>query len=431
MEVHEFTGATMQEALARAKASLGADAVVLQTRVERRGGILGRLAAPVAEVRAIRAQDWRAGLEGGEARAEAPARRGRRLSRAYGLEPAPAGTAPAAPAPREGAGATATAIAAPPLPRGGGGDDLQLRAILREVAGLRGLVAELARHQRGERLGDFPATLQDAYARLREAEVREDLAREVVVRVNEELCGAELRDPACVQERVHRLVSERVRVAGPIPVGHARGAYVVALIGPTGVGKTTTIAKLAGRLAIAGVPVGLVTVDNYRIAAVEQLRTYADIIGVPLRAVTNPHELRRAIAELADRAVILVDTAGRSPRDDLKLNELAAYLEAAGPQETHLVVSATTARRDLGPVLGRYGRLRANRLIVTKLDEAVVHGTLLDMIESVPASLSYLTTGQEVPADIEPAAADRVAGLVLRAHPEEGETRPGFRPEGV
>ena len=114
---------------------------------------------------------------------------------------------------------------------------------------------------------------------------------------------------------------------------------MVALVGPTGVGKTTTVAKLAANFKLAhGARVGLVTVDTYRIAAVEQLKTYAEIIDLPLAVVNDPAEMARALDELGAVDLVFIDTAGRSPRDEVKIRELAEFLRQARPDEIHLVL---------------------------------------------------------------------------------------------
>jgi flagellar biosynthesis protein FlhF len=189
---------------------------------------------------------------------------------------------------------------------------------------------------------------------------------------------------------------------------------VVALVGPTGVGKTTTVAKLAADFKLArGRRPGLVTVDTYRIAAVEQLRTYAEIIDLPLAVANAPGEMPRAIEELGDVDLVLIDTAGRSPRDEVKIRELADFLAAARPDEVHLVLSATTGERSLRAAAERFASARADRLILTKLDEADGLGGVLAVLERSHLPVSYITTGQAVPDDIEPAARARLARLIL------------------
>ncbi len=149
-------------------------------------------------------------------------------------------------------------------------------------------------------------------------------------------------------------------------------------MGPTGVGKTTTVAKLAANFKLArGVRVGLVTVDTYRIAAVEQLRTYAEIIDLPLAVVNSPIEMQRAIDELGAVDLIFIDTAGRSPRDEVKIRELGEFLLQARPDEVHLVLSAVADERSLRAAIERFAPVQIDRLILTKLDEADSLGGVL------------------------------------------------------
>jgi flagellar biosynthesis protein FlhF len=144
-----------------------------------------------------------------------------------------------------------------------------------------------------------------------------------------------------------RLVEEQIRTSGPISItpGQRR---VVALVGPTGVGKTTTIAKLAANFRLREKRrVGLITVDTYRIAAVEQLRTYAEIIDLPMHVVSTPREMREALRQLSGLDLVLMDTAGRSPRDEVKIQELRAFLSEAQADEVHLVLSAVASASSL------------------------------------------------------------------------------------
>jgi len=189
---------------------------------------------------------------------------------------------------------------------------------------------------------------------------------------------------------------------------------VVALIGPTGVGKTTTIAKLAANLKLREKHrVGLITLDTYRIAAVDQLKKYADIIGAPLRVVNTTDDLREAIASMSDCEYVLIDTAGRSPKDTMKLNELRGFLDAAQPDEVHLVLSTTASPSCIQLAIDRFNDVRVDKIIFTKLDEAAHVGVVLNVIRKVNKSLSYITTGQDVPNDIEVGRGKKLAQLIL------------------
>jgi flagellar biosynthesis protein FlhF len=194
------------------------------------------------------------------------------------------------------------------------------------------------------------------------------------------------------------------------------GRAVIALIGPTGVGKTTTLAKLAATYAVEeGKSVGLVTMDTFRIGAVEQLRTYARIIGVPLEVALTPEDLSTAVNRLADRDVVLIDTVGRCQKNKLQLSELQMFLDAARPSEVHLVVSASASLEVQKDVIRNFGILAPNRLIFTKLDEAVGLKCIADVALAARIPLSYVTNGQNVPDDIQPADPDKLAKLVAEA----------------
>jgi flagellar biosynthesis protein FlhF len=192
---------------------------------------------------------------------------------------------------------------------------------------------------------------------------------------------------------------------------------VVVLVGPTGVGKTTTIAKLAARAKLAeGRRIGLVTLDTFRIAAVDQLQKYAGIIGLPLAVAADPVELQAAVKSLArDGAeVVFVDSAGRSQRDELKMAELREFLGALPGAEVHLVLSTTTHPKTVRSVAERFTAAGYRRVILTKLDEAASFGALLEPLLGIGKPVSYITDGQNVPDDIMASDPERLVELVLR-----------------
>ena len=239
------------------------------------------------------------------------------------------------------------------------------------------------------------------------------MARRLVRQVNEALRGEELRNPVLVRAQLRQAIESLLRYAGPVQVPGDR-PRIVALVGPTGVGKTTTIAKLAKHYRYKkGKRVGLVTIDTYRMGAREQSQQYAELLNVPIRVALTPGELRRALQEMANRDLILIDTAGYSQKDLLKLNEVRAFLGAARPDETHLVVSCTTDSRVVRHVLEVYKALQINRILLTKLDEAVAFGMILDLAATTDHPFSYATQGQDVTEDIGLGEPGRMARLIL------------------
>ncbi|HBS29849.1 MAG TPA: hypothetical protein DEB06_10470, partial [Phycisphaerales bacterium] len=290
-----------------------------------------------------------------------------------------------------------------------------------ELASIKRMVGHVFRSTRTAGHPSMPEALFDCYLKLIESEVASEIADEITGAVRDELDPAELDDPAIVQQAVLR------RLAGFIPVCNdpAKASrapdgrpLTIALIGPTGVGKTTTIAKLAATYKLRhGRKVGLITCDTYRIAAVDQLRTYANIIGLPLKVVLTPAEMRAGVDSLSECDAVLIDTAGRSPRDHGRLDELRAFLDAARPHQTHLVLSSTAGESCLADAAARFAPLGCDRLILTKLDEAVNFGVLVNIARKVDARLSFVTTGQEVPDHIEPGNPDRLARMVMSGPP--------------
>lgn len=285
--------------------------------------------------------------------------------------------------------------------------------IAQQLEALKTMVAELQESARRGREGDVPEELFHVYMQLIEADVEQDLARDLVMRLRTTGDPASLNDPKQVDERLARMIEGDLPVGGPISYEPGR-QKVVALVGSTGVGKTTTIAKLAAHFRLRErAKLGLITVDTYRIAAVEQLRTYAEIIDLPMKVVMTPREMPRALAELDGLDLVLIDTAGRSPSDDLKIQELKSFLAAAGAHEVHLVVSAASSPRTLTETAKKFAAAGPTSLVLTKLDESAGLGGLLRTIQQIGLPLSYLTTGQNVPDDIEPAEGRRLARLIL------------------
>jgi len=176
---------------------------------------------------------------------------------------------------------------------------------------------------------------------------------------------------------------------------------VVMVIGPTGVGKTTTIAKLAARAIKNGRKAAMISLDTYRIGAIEQIRIYSRIMGVPLDIVPDTSGLRKSLAKYADRDMIFIDTTGRNPRDEGYISELAGIYDLEIPVSTHLLMSANSDENFMSEAYKRYSRLRIDCLSFTKMDEAVKLGAIYNLCSTYKKPVGYLTTGQRVPQDIE------------------------------
>lgn len=213
--------------------------------------------------------------------------------------------------------------------------------------------------------------------------------------------------------RLKEALEAATRCSGPIRL-KKNGTKIVALVGPTGVGKTTTIAKLAAQYTMGRkAKVALVTIDTFRVGAVEQLKTYSRIMGVPLEVASTPKELEAALSRHQDKDLVLIDTVGRSPRDSEMLEGLRTMLDSTYSIETHLCVAATTREREIKSIVESFGALAPTRLLVTKLDESCSFGAIVNLQTEKKLTLSYFTRGQRVPEDIEPASGRKVAELIL------------------
>jgi flagellar biosynthesis protein FlhF len=387
MEVKTYCARTMQEALALVRRELGPSAAVLHTREVGGHGLLG----------------W---ISGGR-RIEVTASTG--VCVPSRLPPVTRRADPQMAQP-------AAVLAAPSATAAAVADEGKTRfreELKGQLTELQAMVEDLCRRSQRSSSHDLPEELFHLYTDLIEAELSEELARELVERVRDEAPAEELPDQAIVRSRVTRMIEEQIQAAGPIRLvpGQRR---LVALVGPTGVGKTTTIAKLAANFRLREKRrVGLITVDTYRIAAVEQLRTYADIIDLPMQVVSTPKEMREAIHCMGDLDLVLMDTAGRSPKDEVKIQELKAFLAEAQADEVHLVLSSVAGAATLERTAERFAAVGTTHLVLTKLDEASGLGNLLPLLRGSGLPLSYLTNGQNVPDDIEPAERRRFARLIL------------------
>jgi flagellar biosynthesis protein FlhF len=378
MDIRTFRAPTMQQALALVRRELGPAAAVLHTR-EIRGGALW---------------SWIPGLRQIEITASTEVNVPSRLPRRNESE--------------EKSGHRELAP----------GIEWEAKAMFRdELKGrldeLHSLVEDLCRQTRRGGPPEWPNELFRLFTDLIEADIGEDLAREMVEQVRRD-APAQVRGDAHIAH--HWLAGEierQIPIHGPIGLTPGR-TRLVALVGPTGVGKTTTIAKLAANFRLRDKRrVGLITVDTYRIAAVEQLRTYADIIDLPMQVVATAGEMRQAVAGMSDLDLILLDTAGRSPKDEVNLQELAALVEQAEPDEVHLVLSSVANANVLARTAERFAEVGTTALVLTKLDEATGLGNLLPLLRKCELPLSYVTHGQNVPDDIAPANARQLAATIL------------------
>ncbi|MDM8538695.1 AAA family ATPase, partial [Desulfobacterales bacterium HSG17] len=242
------------------------------------------------------------------------------------------------------------------------------------------------------------------------------ISKDIIHRLFDE-CGLLMNGSHIPLARLKRTILQnilhRISHADPFEVGQS--TQIAAFIGPTGVGKTTTIAKLAAELHIKlKKKIGLVSVDSFRIGAVEQLKAYANIMGVPYLAAHNHSDLMNALEKLSTLDIILIDSAGHSHMDHERMGTLQELFDNNTKVSTHLVLSATSKARDMQKAVDNFSVLQPATYVFTKLDETDQPGSIIDQIFQKDMPVSFLTNGQNVPDDILPATAKNVLQLILQ-----------------
>lgn len=217
-----------------------------------------------------------------------------------------------------------------------------------------------------------------------------------------------------VKGRLSETLGRLIKFAGTLKL-KKNSPRIIALVGPTGVGKTTTTAKLAAMYALnRGNKVALITMDIFRVGAVEQLKTYSRIMGIPLEVASTPKELEKAVEKHSTCDLIFIDTAGRSHKDKEKLDEMKNFLENKIQMEVYLCLSATTKDRELEEILNRFRIFQVSKVVFTKIDECESFGNMVNLLMKDNLQIAYFTTGQRVPEDIEIATPAKLADMIFR-----------------
>lgn len=377
MRVKKYLVDNMPEAMAKIRVELGPDAVILHQNKIRPGGLFGFLRRPKLEVIAAIDTDLR----------DFP-------------QPTPA-------------------------------TDLSIQAMQDELKYLKATVAQVAAPKQTNGHQPEPrqprvTSLDDWYRRLLEHGVTSTLAQRITQAVADELSRWALDNHRVLNEHLHWHLGRLLPTAVPIRprAGQAQAFFVV---GPTGVGKTTTVAKLAATFAHTGHPksrVLMITADTFRVAAIPQITTFGDILGIPVKVAYTPQQLVSLIKENSHYDLILIDTPGRSQHATNDVAVLSDFLAAVYDQcpnlhkSVHLALSAATKYEDMEHIVEGFSRMPLDGLIFTKIDETFSLGAAYTLACETELSPSYLTTGQRVPEDIEVASAERLVDLLVGSVPD-------------
>ncbi len=413
MNVKRYIANDMPEALSKIRDELGRDAFILNQRTIRHKGLRGFFRKPMVEVVAA--------YEPPESAAEPPAKKKKpnplppltpQLKKTDRPLPESDMSEAVPPAPLkfpayQGAGPEFKPVVLPGAsPRGAVAikppvqDDSKIASLETKIEALAATVQNLTGAINSSReavRGGYPAEVDSLLGSLLENEVHEEFAHKIAREVTE-IVTKQKANPVEVMEQILRQT-----LGEPAPLRLKRfKRTVVMLVGSTGVGKTTTLAKLAAIYHINHhAKVGIITTDTYRIAAVDQLRTYAEILEVPLSVVYGPDELPEALREHEDKDVVFIDTAGKSPKDRTLEEEITSMIKLSDCDEVHLVLSATTGFAGLLNIITTYGFLKDYKILFTKMDENPAWGVVLNTKFLTDKPISFIGSGQTVPDDIE------------------------------
>lgn len=387
MIIKKFVARDFKTAIKQAKEEMGRDAIILHTSQVRKGGILSFFFRPQVEITVAMDDSLKVSSDKARKMPLIP------VSDSLVRKSKPV-----------------------ELPTAEGETDTREKELLEELQRMKQIMTDVKlKMYEVEFIKGMSENVQFFYEILINNKVEKDLALKIVNSVEARLPGDKSSDESWAQDVCLHTLQEYFSEAKPISLSNGEKGKLVFLVGPTGVGKTTTIAKLAANLAFSeGKEVALITLDTYRVSAAEQLRTYAEIIDIPISIVFNSLDLEAAIKQFEDKDVVFVDTAGRSPHHEEHMEELRQFIEIAKPDEIILVLSVTTDSNDLKNIYRKFNTIGIDKVIFTKLDETCSYGQILNTINEFEKPIAYLTTGQNVPDDIETPDPLYLAKMLLR-----------------
>ncbi|RKD34453.1 flagellar biosynthesis protein FlhF [Thermohalobacter berrensis] len=370
MKIKRFIGKTNQEAMYKLKKELGENAVILHTRKIRKPGIMGFIKKPIIEIVAA--------VDDNKAKEEYMKKeiKTKQLN---------------------------DNIIINKQNNNLSNIDLEIKRLRNEM--------KFFMSQIGKNEQSLPSKLEKYREIMEQNGIEDNIAIKILKDINDKV-NINIMDEKTIKDVILYNINEYLGKSYPLVP--ANNQKVIFFIGPTGVGKTTTLAKIAAQLCIKNQnEVGLITTDTYRIAAVDQLKAYSEILSIPLKVVYDLKEIYKVLANLKDKRFILVDTAGRNHKDKNKLNEIKELLQTVNNKEVYLVLSATTDFNNIKTILDRYSFIKDYKIIFTKLDEADNLGIILNTKFYANKPLSYVTMGQNVPEDIELANIQKLSKTLI------------------
>jgi len=355
MQIRRFISEDARDAMLKVKSEMGLDAVILNTRKIRRKGIKGLFQKPLVEV--VAAIDEKS-------------------------------------------------AALPPS------DDIRLKELEDRISAIdKSLRLYTKGMSRDEEEGLYNRTARLLYQQLLEQDVDKEYASGIATQAGQLMMKSDIS----ARQAALEVLAAAFGPSCPIPAVPGKRRVVV-FTGPTGIGKTTTLAKLAAIHVLRHkMRVGLITTDTFRIGAAEQLRIYAELLKIPLKVIYSPDEVHGPLKEYEDHDLVFIDTSGKSSKDKEHLEELNRLISESGAEDIYLTISATTGFKSLRAVYEGCSSLGDYQLILTKLDEAHCPGLLLNARMLFGKPVAYITNGQNVPDDIEEGNPGRLAEIILNS----------------
>lgn len=355
MRVKKYTGATAHEAMTKLKNDVGSDAVILNTRTIKPKGFFGFFKKPIVEITAAFEEN-------------------NLVSRKTSY-------------------------------------DEKWTKINNEIEDLKNMMEEISVNV-VEKTTKIPKELEKYQMKLIEKGVEYSIATSIIRELNQQI-NISNKDDEMIKNIIKYTLMEYIGDVSPLSVnpGHQK---IVFFIGPTGVGKTTTLAKIAAQLVLGKkYDLGLITTDTYRIAAVDQLKTYSNILNLPLEVIYNENDMYKTLRSFNNKDIVLVDTAGRNHREIDEKDTMYKIINSITNKEVYLVLSGTTDYITLKSIIDRYSIIENYKIIFTKLDEAQGFANILNAKYLTENPVSYITTGQNVPDDIEVLDKNMVANWLI------------------
>ncbi|HSH34792.1 NB-ARC domain-containing protein [Schnuerera sp.] len=355
MKLKKYTGYTTHEAMNKLKRELGSDAIVLNTKTIKQKGFLGFFKKPLVEITAAYENKEFLTFENNK--------------------------------------------------------DDNLIKINNELTILKNMVEQISTNVNSKDL-EFSTVLNKYRMKLIENGVEHTTATSIFKKLNEQI-NFEDKDNIAIKKIIAHTLKEYIGTVKPLSMDNPQ-QKIIFFVGPTGVGKTTTLAKIAAQLVMKDkFDIGLITSDTYRIAAVDQLKAYSDILKLPLEVIYNEDDMYKALVAFKDKDIIFVDTAGTNHRDVDEKDEIFKIINSMNNKEVFLVLSGTTDYNTLKSIINHYSFIKNYKIIFTKIDESNGLGNILNAKYLTKNPVSYITTGQNVPDDIEILDKEKVVSCLI------------------